>query len=59
MSEPWARPAADVLAALDVDPDQGLAPAEVEARRRRHGANVLRRMARVGGWRILANQVKS
>ena len=57
--EPWARPAADVLRALGVARDGGLAAAEVRERRRRFGTNRLRQTEVRGAGRILRDQFKS
>ncbi len=50
---PWTQPAEEVLEALQVAREKGLSPQEVEARRRRHGANRLREMRTKSAWRIL------
>jgi len=54
--EPHALPAAAVLAALDVAPEQGLDRDAVAARRRRFGENALRVVAGPGALRRLAGQ---
>jgi len=56
---PWSTPATEVLRALVVDPDSGLASGEVLQRRRRHGPNQLRETRRRSAWRILADQFAS
>ncbi len=56
---PWSQPAEDVLEALQVAREKGLSPQEVEARRRRHGANRLREMRTKSAWRILLDQFKN
>ena len=55
----FARPPEDVVGDLGVDPTRGLDPADVPARRRRHGANVLREAKRESAWRILVRQFES
>ncbi|MBI4183014.1 MAG: cation-transporting P-type ATPase [Proteobacteria bacterium] len=59
MRAPHARPAAEVLAELSVDPARGLGRAEARRRRLRFGRNVLRPARRRSAWRILADQFKS
>ncbi|MBX9584512.1 MAG: cation-translocating P-type ATPase [Gemmataceae bacterium] len=51
-----ARPVADVLAALDSDPDRGLSEAAVEDARRRHGPNALAEAPPVAAWRQVLDQ---
>lgn len=48
-----------VVERLDVDPAVGLAPREVERRRREHGPNRLRRAGRRRWWELLAAQFTS
>ena len=50
--------AADVAAALDVDPAVGLSDAEVTRRRAEHGPNELEAAARVPGWKRFVLQFK-
>lgn len=59
VKHPWARDAADVLAALQVVAEQGLSPSEVVSRRRRFGPNQLRQARQRSAWRILADQFAS
>ncbi len=56
MNEPHAATKEEVLAALAVGPRDGLGAAEVRHRRRRHGANALRRIDRRSAWRVLLDQ---
>ncbi len=53
------RPVAEVLSALGVARERGLSKIEVEARRRRHGPNRLRRIRARSAWRILLDQFQS
>jgi Ca2+-transporting ATPase len=55
----WSRPAAEVLDALEVSADRGLASDEVEARRSRYGPNLLRETRRRSAWQVLVAQFKS
>ncbi|NIV32077.1 MAG: cation-transporting P-type ATPase, partial [Anaerolineae bacterium] len=59
IDQPWARPGREVREALGVSLDEGLSPAEVRRRRRRHGSNRLRSAESKGAWRILVEQFKS
>lgn len=56
---PWARDAAATVADLGVDPERGLAAAEVAARQRRYGPNQLQDLAPRSAWTILLNQGRS
>ncbi|MDE4132272.1 cation-transporting P-type ATPase [Phaeobacter sp. QD34_3] len=56
---PHGLPVADVVAALTSDPARGLAAAEVEARRARHGMNRLRAQKPHSAWGLLAHQFRS
>ncbi len=56
-TDPWRSDAAAVAARLNVDPAAGLPPAEIAARRARHGANALRVAARRSAAAILAHQL--
>jgi Ca2+-transporting ATPase len=49
-------PAADVAAALQVDPQHGLPAVEVERRTARYGPNAIPEPAARGPWRMLAEQ---
>ncbi len=55
---PRERETAALLAALEVDPARGLSPAEVAARRARHGANLMRERRARGALAILALQFR-
>ncbi|HEX5136586.1 MAG TPA: cation-transporting P-type ATPase [Planctomycetota bacterium] len=55
----WARPAADVLTGLNVDPARGLAPEEAAARLAHHGPNALAEARPRSAWTILGSQVRS
>jgi len=59
VAEAWARPADEVLGALGVARDRGLAADEVTERRRRCGPNRLRRIEVRSAWRILFDQFRS
>ena len=54
-----ALPAAEVAARLEVDPARGLASAEVDRRRVRHGPNALPEPASRSRLAIVVGQVKS
>jgi P-type Ca2+ transporter type 2C len=56
---PHAASVVDVLAALRVDPDVGLDPAEVERRRRSVGRNTLEVRPPLSWWSILGDQLRS
>ncbi len=56
---PWSLSTADVLGALEVDPDRGLDASAVEARRERYGPNRIRGTGRKPWWRILVAQLES
>jgi Ca2+-transporting ATPase len=53
---PWAVPAAEVLAALATDADQGLDDDEAANRLRQVGPNEIEEQARPSAWRIFARQ---
>lgn len=55
-SVPWSMAAEDVLARLDVNPDQGLSGSEVQQRREKAGRNRLRTRGRRSAWQILIEQ---
>src|SRR5262245_52658541 len=55
----FCAPVAEVLAALAVDPAEGLSEAEAERRRSRWGANELPAPAARGVWPILLDQLRS
>lgn len=55
----WARPAADVLRELDVNPQAGLGEQETTARRERCGRNALLQVRSRSPARILLEQFKS
>ena len=57
--EPWSSGAEATLARLGVDAKHGLDEAEVRARRKIHGPNRLREVARRSSWRILVDQLFS
>lgn len=54
-----ASAAADVAAALEVDPARGLAAVEIVARRARFGTNALVRERRRPAWRLFVRQFAS
>lgn len=54
-----AQTADDVLAALEVNADQGLREDEVEQRQKQHGRNELQHARQRGVWQILLEQFKS
>ncbi|MEZ5988173.1 MAG: cation-transporting P-type ATPase [Planctomycetota bacterium] len=56
---PWAVEAGAVAAALGVDPGLGLSAAEVLARRRAHGPNLLRETRPQSAWWVLVEQLRS
>ena len=56
---PWSREPREVLADLQVSPDQGLDDPEVKKRRDRFGINQLREARRASVWTILAHQFQS
>jgi Ca2+-transporting ATPase len=58
-TEPWARDGQDVLAALGVNPDQGLSEAAARQRRILHGANRLRERRPRPLLTILTDQFRS
>jgi Ca2+-transporting ATPase len=55
----WSLPPEAVVAALDVDPAQGLSPGEARRRLRHHGPNRLRETRSRRGWQILWDQLAS
>lgn len=59
IERPWARPAAEVAAALGVDPAVGLADEEAARRLRRDGPNRLTTRRRASAWSILLRQFRS
>jgi P-type Ca2+ transporter type 2C len=59
LEKPWQKTWQDVVAAVDVDPEQGLDDAEVTERRERYGENRLRDTQTKGAWQILIEQFKS
>lgn len=59
VESPHAAPAAEVAAALGVEPEEGLSPAEARARLKRHGANLLRRQKPKSAFLILVHQFRS
>lgn len=56
---PWSMTVYKILDNLGVGQDKGLASDEVEARRKEHGENCLRRIEPRGAWQILVEQFKS
>jgi Ca2+-transporting ATPase len=56
---PWARSVDEVIDALDVSVEEGLAPKEVERRRGQYGRNRLRSAERRSALDILVEQFKS
>jgi Ca2+-transporting ATPase len=58
IANPCRRTAAEVLAALDTDPERGLSQAEAEARLGRHGKNELIAEPPVRAWRKLLAQFR-
>jgi Ca2+-transporting ATPase len=56
---PWSEPAAEVCAALGVDPLRGLGAVEAKRRYRVFGPNRLREVSRRGAGRILVAQLRS
>ncbi len=59
LEQAWAMPLEQVLRRLDVDPAEGLSPAEARRRFRQYGPNQLRRTEVRSGWIILLQQFKS
>ncbi|MGE0459779.1 MAG: cation-translocating P-type ATPase [Vicinamibacterales bacterium] len=59
VDSPWSRPWQDVVAALGVTRERGLAASEAAHRRRRVGRNRLREPHHTSVWQVLANQFKS
>jgi Ca2+-transporting ATPase len=59
LDHPWARTSQDILDALDVAAEEGLASAQVKRRRDAVGPNQLRSAQRHSAWKILLNQFKS
>lgn|GEM_PF-2345663 len=57
--KPWARSTREVLEALEVSAEKGLAASEVRRRIRQYGFNLLREAKTKSAWRILAEQFKS
>jgi P-type Ca2+ transporter type 2C len=56
-ARPWhALDVDDVCARLDVDPDQGLRPDDVDRRRAEHGGNVIEESEETPWWKLLAEQ---
>ena len=52
----WAKTVPEVLAHLQVTPDNGLTHAEVENRRARHGYNELEKQAQTPLWKLVLSQ---
>jgi Ca2+-transporting ATPase len=59
LEHPWARPAQDLIQALEVSPKQGLDENEVQRRRKQVGLNRLRSAETKSVWAILIEQFKS
>jgi hypothetical protein len=59
ISSYYNRSAAQVLEALAVEQEQGLADQDADGRSQRHGPNKLREAKRHGAWEILIEQFKS
>ncbi len=59
VSTPWARDAADVVAALGADASRGLSRQEVVRRLAAHGPNTLRQVRKRSVWLILVAQFRS
>jgi len=59
MTEPHVRSVEETLEQLSVDPEQGLAEAEIRRRREKHGRNRLGEAERASPWRILADQFRN
>ncbi|MBX6723182.1 MAG: cation-transporting P-type ATPase, partial [Dactylosporangium sp.] len=57
-TEPWARPAEQVVGELGTDAQRGLTPQEAADRLATNGPNVLRSVARRGWLRILLAQFR-
>jgi Ca2+-transporting ATPase len=57
--KPWALSVTDILAALDSDPQQGLATQEAGRRTRQYGPNTLREVKPRSPWEIFINQFKN
>jgi Ca2+-transporting ATPase len=57
--KPWALSAADIIAALDIDPQHGLAAEEAGRRSRQYGPNALREVKPRSSWEIFLNQFKN
>jgi Ca2+-transporting ATPase len=58
-NRPWSRSWQEVLEALDVSAESGLAAAEINRRRKQYGPNRLRHAESRSAWLILADQFKS
>jgi Ca2+-transporting ATPase len=58
-AQSWSLPPEAVLAALDVDPAQGLTAGEARRRRHRYGANRLRETRPRRAWQLLWDQLAS
>jgi Ca2+-transporting ATPase len=56
---PWSMNFADVLSALNVNPDKGLSAGEAKRRRKQYGANRLKEAKAKSAWLILADQFKN
>jgi Ca2+-transporting ATPase len=59
IEHPWSKSADEVLAELDVDPQEGLSEKEFNKRLQEHGKNRLREVAKRGILDILVGQFKS
>jgi Ca2+-transporting ATPase len=55
----WARPAAELVEALDVDAENGLSPGRVEEMRERYGTNEMERGGRTSLWELLWESLSS
>lgn len=55
----WARPAGELLQALDVNPDRGLTPDQVAKKREEYGSNRLEDTGPTSLWTLLWESVKS
>jgi Ca2+-transporting ATPase len=57
--KPWALSVEDTLAALDIDPQQGLTAREAGRRTRLYGPNTLSEVKPRSSWEIFINQFKN
>lgn len=57
--KPYLKSATEIIAALDIDPDQGLSSQEAKRRLKSYGYNALEKIEAESPLRILLNQFKS